>query len=218
MLGPTVIEDQAIIGRDLYLNDGATLGVLFKVKNAFLFRTSLQNDRATRATSDDAIELGDTTIAGKTVSLLQSADNRVRSFMVEDGEYILVTNSETMAKRFLEVGESGQSLAATSEFRLARRLMPVDREDSLFAYFSPLMLQGLVSPEYLIELRRRIDAKSDVTLVQLDGRRSVVVLTNRGELHVTISTHGPDHGRRAAGDSVCRWRSKRHRRTTRHPC
>ncbi len=211
MLGPTVIEDQAIIGRDLYLNDGATLGVLFKVKNAFLFRTSLQNDRATRAKSDDAIELGDTTIAGKTVSLLQSADNRVRSFMVEDGEYILVTNSETMARRFLEVGESGQSLAATSEFRLARRLMPIEREDSLFAYFSPQMLQGLVSPEYLIELRRRIDAKSDVTLVQLaklaaaaEGAATVSIdqLIQRGYLPNNFSERSDASGIVELGDSV----------------
>ncbi len=167
LLGPTVIEDQAIIGRDLFLNEGATLGVLFHVKNAFLFRSSLQNDRNNRANSDEAIQLEETTIAGKTVSFLHSADNRVRSYMVEDGNYIFVTNSETLVKRFVQVGKDGQSLAATSEFQLARRLMPLERQDSIFTYFSPQMLQGLVSPEYLIELRRRTGAKSDITLVQL---------------------------------------------------
>ncbi len=167
LLGPTVIEDQAIIGRDLFINDGATIGVLFKTKNAFLFRTSLQNDRNLCARSNESVELSDVKIGNKTVSLLKSADNRIRSFMAEDGDVILVTNSETMVKRFFEVGQSERSLAATVEFQLARRLMPLERNDSLFAYFSPEMLQGLVSPEYLIELRRRIDAKADITLVRL---------------------------------------------------
>ncbi|TWT81798.1 hypothetical protein CA13_32510 [Planctomycetes bacterium CA13] len=167
MIGPTVIQDQALIGRDLFLNDGATFGVLFKVANAFLFRTSLQSDRNTRARNDDAIELNDVTIAGQKVSFLRSADNRVRSFLAEDGDTILVTNSETMVKRFLEVAQTGQSLAKTFDFQLARRLMPLQRDDTVFAYVSPQMLQGLVSPKYLVELRRRLDSKSDIALVHL---------------------------------------------------
>ncbi|WP_197170788.1 hypothetical protein [Novipirellula aureliae] len=167
MLGPSIIQDQAIIGRDLFLSDGASIGVLFKVNNAFLFRRSLQNDRTATASSDDAVELSDTTINGQTVSFLRTADNRIRSFMVEKGDSFLVTNSETIASRFLEVADSGQSLAKTPEFQLARRLMPIERNDSVFVYLSPLMLKGLVSPDYMIELRRRLDSKSDITLVQL---------------------------------------------------
>jgi len=167
MLGPSMIQDQAVIGRDLFLSDGASIGVLFKVNNAFLFRRSLQNDRTATATNDDTVELSDVTIHGQTVSFLRTADNRIRSFMVEKGNSFLVTNSETIASRFLEVAESGQSLAKTPEFQLARRLMPIERDDSVFVYLSPLMLKGLVSPDYMIELRRRFDSKADITLVQL---------------------------------------------------
>ncbi len=167
MLGSTVIEDQAIIGRDAFMTDGATIGVLFKTKNAFLMRTSLSNDRSKLAADDPAVTLKDVKLAGRPISLLSTADNRVRSFLVEDDGYILVTNSETLVERFLAVGQSGESLATTSAFRLARQLMPLDRDDSIFAYFSPEMLQGLVAPEYLIELRRRWFAKSDIALVHL---------------------------------------------------
>lgn len=167
MLGGTVIDDQAIIGRDAFMADGATVGVLFKTKNAFLMRTSLSNDRSTLASSDPAVTLKDVKVAGRPISLLSTADNRVRSFLVEDDGYILVTNSKTLVERFLEVGQSGESMATTSAFLLSRQLMPVDRNDSIFAYFSPEMLQGLVAPEYLIELRRRLFAKSDIALVHL---------------------------------------------------
>jgi hypothetical protein len=167
MLGSTVIEDQAIIGRDAFMTEGATVGVLFKTKNAFLMRTSLSSDRSKLASSDPAVTLKDVKVADRPISLLSTADNRIRSFLVEDDGYILVTNSKTLVERFLEVGQSGESLATSSAFRLSRQLMPVDRNDSIFAYFSPEMLQGLVAPKYLIELRRRLFAKSDIALVHL---------------------------------------------------
>jgi hypothetical protein len=72
-----------------------------------------------------------------------------------------------LIRRFIEVASSGKSLASTKAFRLSRQLMPLDRNDTVFAYFSPEMLQGLVSPKYLIELRRRLHAKSDIALVHL---------------------------------------------------
>ena len=167
MLGPTVIDDQAIIGRDLFLADGATIGILFKAKNAFLLRTSLNGDRSSLASDDDTVTLKDIKIDGRVVSLLSSGDNQVRSFLAEDGEYILVANSRTLVERFLEVAKTGESLATTPAFQLSRQLMPLERGDTIFAYFSPAMLRGLVSPEYLIELRRRLHAKSDVALVHL---------------------------------------------------
>ncbi len=87
--------------------------------------------------------------------------------MAEDGEYFLFTSSEYLVRRFYEVAENGDSLASSDAFRLSRQLMPLDRNDTIFAYFSPQMLQGLVSPEYMIEMRRRLHASSDIALVHL---------------------------------------------------
>ncbi|MGB7329514.1 MAG: hypothetical protein WBD31_31840, partial [Rubripirellula sp.] len=167
LLGPTVIADQAIIGRDLFVNDGATLGVMLQAKNAFLLKTSLANDRSALTRSDDEVTLKDVTVDGQTVSLLSTPDNRVRSFMVQDGDFFLLTNSKALVSRFLEVSRTQQSLAATPSFQLARRLMPLDRDDTLFAYFSPEMFRGLVSPSYLIELRRRVSANAEVAMMHL---------------------------------------------------
>ncbi len=167
MLGGTIIEDQAIIGRDVFMVDGASLGVLFQAKNAFVLRSSFSSDRSKLAQQDPAVTLKKVQVAGRSVSFLSSSDNRVRSFMAEDDGFFLVTNSQTLVKRFFEVKESGESLATSSAFRLSRRLMPLEREDTIFCYFSPLMLRGLISPEYLIELRRRLFAKSDIALVHL---------------------------------------------------
>ena len=113
-------------------------------------------------------------VGTRDVTLLSRADHRVRSFMAIDGEYLLVTNSRSMVERFFEVSDSGESLAATPSFRLARELMPLERNDTIFAYFSPHMLQSLVSPQYLIELRRRLYAKADITMVHLARRAAAL--------------------------------------------
>jgi hypothetical protein len=167
-MGPAVIEDQAIIGTDLYLANGASMGVLLQAKQNFFLRTSLQGDRKRLAANDKSVTLvDDDGFDGAEVSLLSSADGQVRSFMTEAGNIFFVTNSRHLMKRFLEVRRTRQSLAATPAFAAARTSIPVSRNDSLFAYFSPDMIRGLVAPKSLIELRRRMVAQSETSLVLL---------------------------------------------------
>ena len=211
MLGPTVIEDQALVGRDLFLSEGATIGVMFKATNAFLLRSSLSGDRAKLAKSDPSVSLVDVTVAGRSVSFLSTSDNRVRSYLAEDGDYLFVTNSESLVRRFFEVGQSGRSLASTESFQLARQLMPVQRGDTIFAYFSPEMLQGLVDPKYLIELRRRLHASADIAMVHLarlsaksEGNPSQGIddLVDAGFLPQGFGVRGDQSGVVAVGDQI----------------
>jgi len=167
MLGSSVIDDQAIVGSDLFLSEGASIGVMFRAKNTFLLQTSLNADRNSLANSNAGVKLTNEKILNRNISFLSTVDNRVRSFMIVEGDAIFVTNSRTLAKRFIEVSASGASLAKTPEFRLARQLLPIDRGDTIFAYFSPAMMRGLVSPTYLIELRRRLFASADMSLVRI---------------------------------------------------
>lgn len=214
--GPTVVEDQAVIGRDLFTDDGASMGVILKSVNAFLLRSSLGADRSKRAARSDSVTLKDVKIAGHKVSFLSSADNSVRSFLAEDDGYFLITNSKTLVERFFEVGKSGKSLGASREFRLSRSLVPTTRDDTIFAYFSPEMLQGLVSPKYMIELRRRLAAESDISLVHLarlaataegtQGKGELELgvddLINNGFLPVSFGNRSDGSGVVSAGDKV----------------
>ncbi len=211
ILGESVIADQAIIGHDLFLNDGASLGVLFKAHNTFLLRRSLDSDRTAVVNGDESVTRSLEQIAGREVSLVASADNRVRSFLAIDGEYILVSNSRKLVERFFEVGDSGDSLSQTSEFRLARKLVPLDREDTVFAYFSPQMLTGLVEPEYLIEVRRRLRSAADMSMLRLarlaataEGQplREIDDLIDSGFLPLGFGTRPDGSGVLAIGDEI----------------
>ncbi len=44
---------------------------------------------------------------------------------------------------------------------------PIDPQDTLFAYLSPAFFRGLVSPQYQIELRRRLRAVTDLEILKL---------------------------------------------------
>lgn len=180
VLGGTLVQDQALIGRDLYLNDGASLGVLFQSANPGLLKASFQAERRKIAEKEEEVALQEVEVSGRVVSYLGSPDHRVRSFLVVDGNYLLVTNSQHLMERFFEVGSTGESLASTASFRMARRYMPLSREDTVFAYFSPRMFQELVSPRYMIELRRRLFAKADLVMVQL--ARLLTTLDHRSRL------------------------------------
>ncbi len=167
VLGPTIIADQAVIGRDLFLQDGAAMGVVFQATNAYLLRSSFNSDRKKLADQSDSVTLKNVTLRNGSGTLLRSSDNAVRSYMVEQNGFICVTNSEAIAERFLEVGKTGESLGKTEAFRTARTLHPLNSGDTIFAYFSPAMLQGLLTPQYLIELRRRMQSEADIAMVHL---------------------------------------------------
>lgn len=168
VLGPTVIADVALIGRDLYLREGGALGVLFQARNALL-GVDLNRQRAATLAAEKAHGATLTTvqIAGRDVSLLATPDNRLRSFYVVDGDYHFVATSRAVVQRFLEVRQADETLGTHAEFRHARNVLPTQREDTIFVYFSAAFLQGLLSPQYQVELPRRLRAATDLELLML---------------------------------------------------
>lgn len=169
MLGPTIIADVALIGRDLFLQDGPALGVLFRARNTALLGADLARQRSTvlREERDAGATESKIQIGQQEVSLLSTPDNRIRSFYASHGDYHLVTTSRAIAERFLSVAQDdGQgSLGASTEFRHARTQMPTDREDTIFVYLGTAFQQGLLSPQYQVELARRLRAATDLELL-----------------------------------------------------
>ncbi len=121
LLGPAVIADVALIGRDLFLREGAAVGMLFQARNALL-GNDLNNQRkaALDAEKANGASLETMQIGGRDVSFLSTPDYRLRSYYVVDGDYHLVTTSRAIVERFLAVRDGRGSLGASSEFRHAR--------------------------------------------------------------------------------------------------
>lgn len=169
LFGGNLIADVALIGTDTYLDSGASIGVMFHAHNTGLLKTNLTGKRSGFAAErkNKNVTIKKVTIAGVEGTLLSAPDNRYRSFYFVMGDNHLVTTSETIARRFVEASKGDRSLADTAEFRYARFNMPLDREDTLFAYLSTPFLQQLLQPSYQIELRRRNQAISDILLLEM---------------------------------------------------
>ena len=168
LLGPTVIEDVAIVGTDLYFQDGGSFGLLFHAKNSMLLGADFARQRAEKMKEDKTVTEEKIEIGGKKVSFLSTPDGRVRSFYAVDGMFHFVTRSRRLVERFLETGaDEAMSLGALPAFRHARTLMPVDRDDTVFVYLSEPFFDNLVSPQYRVETRRRLQAIADIELVKL---------------------------------------------------
>lgn len=169
VMGPQVISDVALIGRDLYMREGPALGMLFEASNTELLKANLAGDRqeALRSAEADGATLETVSIAGHDVSFLSTPDHRLRSFHAIDGNYHLVTTSRAIVQRFYAAGAGQGSLGASPEFQHARWEMPLEREDTIFAYFSSAFFRALLSPQYQIELSRRLRSVTDMELVQL---------------------------------------------------
>ena len=167
LLGGTLISDVALIGTDLYANDGSAAGVLFESRNA-LFKTNLAARRRSAARgSDGVLTLETLELSAGEASFLHRPDNRVRSFLVSHDNIHLITNSRYLAERFLQAAQGERRLSDHPEFQHARRILPLDREDTLFVYFSSEFFQNLMSPQYQIELRRRSQLTAEVQMLQL---------------------------------------------------
>ncbi|WP_425618183.1 hypothetical protein NA78x_001882 [Anatilimnocola sp. NA78] len=168
VLGPSIINDVALIGQDLYLVDGAAMGILFEAKQPEVLDDDIQKQRqrAIERDKDRGSKLETIKIAGRDVSFASTPDNHLRSFYVNDGKYHLVTTSRTMVERFLAVSGGAGSLAQSPEFLHARTILPLVRDDTIFVYFSKSFFEGMLTPQYQIELRRRMQATTDLDLLR----------------------------------------------------
>jgi hypothetical protein len=169
LFGDSVIADMAIVGHDLYMQEGPSMGVVFEARNYPILKASMEQERQATAgrLAADGCRLEEIDLDGQRVSLLSTPDHQIRSFMVESPPYLFLTTSRTLARRFLEAQNSNATLANNDAFRLARWMMPLESQYDIFAYFSSGFFRNLISPSYQIELKRRMKAIASIEMAEL---------------------------------------------------
>ncbi len=167
VFGPLVVADVALVATDGMMVQGAGLGLLFQVRNSFLFSTEVRRQRAQMRKRFPQAQEKTVHIAGTPVSFLATPDGRVRSYYVAKDDVHLVTNSRWLVRRFLEAASGRGALARCPSFLLARQRLPLSRKDTIFVHVSDRFFEHLASPAYRIEWYRRQQAVAAVHLAQL---------------------------------------------------
>jgi len=167
VMGPAVIRDVAIIGLDMYMRDGAAMGILFQANNNMLLSRNLGGQRQDAKGKSANAKEETLRIAGHDVSFISTPDGRIRSYYVVDGDFHLVANSRRLVERFLEAGAGQQPLAGLAEFQEARTAMPLTRDDTIFLFASSAFFKNLAGPQYRIELDRRLRSIGEMRALKL---------------------------------------------------
>jgi len=165
--GDAVVADVAIVGTDLFLQEGAAYGLLFQARTNEVLRRNFMDQRAQWKTKVPGAQETQVTIGGRDVSLLASPDGRVRSYYIADGDFHFITTSKALVRRFLEVRAGKGSLGQSPGFRHTRATLPADRKDTVFVCLSMGFFRNLLSPQHRIERLRRVEALADIDLVQM---------------------------------------------------
>lgn len=173
MMGPTVIQDVAFIGSDLFFDDGPSFGLLFQAKNSFLLSSGINGERSSTLKSNpDAVEKT-LKIGGKKVKHLYTPDGRIQSYYAVDGAFHLITTSKTLVEEFLKTSDVQESLGAQNNFKFARTQMPLSAKYTVFVYASEDFLYRIVSPQYWTEISRRRRSAAEIEMALL-ARQAVL--------------------------------------------
>jgi len=167
LLGDAVVADAAIVASDLFMAEGAAMGFLFQARSSMVFAADIARQRQEALKAGKGAVETTITVGPHKISLIRTPDNSIRSYYVADGDFHFITNSETLARRFLGAVAGQGALGASREFRYARSVMPGTRNDTVFVYLSDAFFRNLVSPQYRIETARRLAAEADIQLVLL---------------------------------------------------
>ena len=169
VLGPTVINDVALVGLDPYLRDGAAFGIVFEASNNFLLGSSLGGQRRSAAKGYADAQQETVTLAGQEVSYFHTPGGELRSYFAQRDNFHMVTTSRTLAERFLQAGKQRPSLAQATDFVQARAVMPGKKNGTVFAHVPRAFWDQLTSPAVRIEFERRQRSLAEIEALALAG-------------------------------------------------
>ncbi len=169
LFGGNLIADVAVVGNDMFFEDGSSVGVLLYAKNTKSLTGNLTSKRKKFAAKhkDLGCEVDYIDVNGVKVQFLRTPDNRYRSFYVVRNDCHLVASSISLVRRFIEASAGKGALASSLEFRYARQQMPLSREDTVFVFVPSKFLYKLLGPGYQIELARRNRSITDMQIFEL---------------------------------------------------
>jgi len=157
VLGPSVIEDVAVVGSDPYVHEGSDVTLLFRVKNANAFETGLAAGLVARAEGHGTLEQTSFQHEGIQVSVTRSADGRVRRHRAQANGIEIVSNSPNAIRRVLSTLTGHRpSLAGEPDFQYLLARESSVANDAL-VYIGDRFVAAVTSPQQKIgEARRQI--------------------------------------------------------------
>jgi hypothetical protein len=163
VLGPEVVRDFAVTGSDPYVHEGSDVTLIFRLKNALLFRAARLKALATHGAAHGGTQLSSFVHEGVTVEVARSPDGRVRQHHALVGELELLSNSPNAIKRVIStIAGKNARLSDEPDFRymLAR---DADVPAELLGFVGDRFVEAVIGPAQKIAEARRQIALTELT-------------------------------------------------------
>jgi hypothetical protein len=157
LLGPTVVDDLAVVGSDPYLREGSDLSIVFRVRARPAFEAALAGTLAAFGAAHGGLKSATIDHQGTPITVTRSNDGVVRRHRANIGGFDIVSNSLAATRRIIDaVAGRGPRLADEPDFRymLARdAATPAD----VLVYLGDRFVGEVIGPrQKVLEARRQI--------------------------------------------------------------
>lgn len=189
-----VVEEVAIVGSDLFFNEGSDLTLLFKFKQPAVFKARMDGFLQTAEKADAKLKRSTGKINGVEYVHLESADRTVHVYSAYPEANLHVRSNSLAALQRVLAAVSGKSadgpavrkLGETSEFAYIRTLMPRGAKDEDgFLYLSDAFMRRMVGPELKLTERRRVLCYNHLRMI---GHAALMYRSEFGAMSDSLET------------------------------
>lgn len=188
-----VVEDIAITGSDLFVREGSDVSLIFRIKQADVFK--LQMDGYLKNAEKSRADVKRTTgnYLGVEYVQLASPERDISVISAYPKPNVHVRANSLAAFQRIVAAMNGQAkvLGATTEMAYIRTLMPrgASEEDG-FVYLSDPFIRRLVGPQLKITERRRMLCYNHLRMI---GHASLLYQTEQGKKPDSLATLASDN-------------------------
>lgn len=161
------ISDIVLVCEDPFLFEGSAFAVLLKINNETLLKEKLEMTAGNFQKENPSITRSNQTIAGRKVQVFSSADFHFRSYRFKANGFQVVCNSPVLTEKIIATLD--RKIPPITEFldlhyfyeHIEKKMSIPERN---FAFLSDAFIRKLISPEYKIATKRRLDCMTSAIL------------------------------------------------------
>ena len=167
LFADAVISDVAFTGADPFVNEGADMTIIFRVRQPAVFQQAADRWLAdARNTHGDLVE-AEFNYRGHKVLARYTGDRGVSSFVVKHGDYVIYSNSHRAIRRAIDaaVGAS-PALYDCLDYRYVSTILPpaAGAKNGYF-YVPEAMIRRIVGPASKISEKRRLQCYNNLVML-----------------------------------------------------
>lgn len=162
-----VIGEVAVSGSDFFIEEGTDVTLLFKLLKPDVFEQATANWLAEVRKTRPDVQVRQFNYRGHKVEARFTSDRMVSSFVIRFEDTMVISNSHVAIRKIIDaiIGHSPSLSLAADYHYVSTILPPSDDPHSAYLYASEAFLKRLVSPQFKIAEKRRLQSFNNLVML-----------------------------------------------------